>query len=194
MKRMLSLVLAAALLAGCAARGNSAAGEAGSSAASSGAGAAASDAAPEGAPAGEPQGEAASAADGGSEGQPLTGEGLQAAQALLEQPVTLYEALAGGRPVQSPQELPNDIAAAYCIAMAQAQAEPGAFRRTDDEQVTQVPAHLVEAYSTALLGISAPPKSNIPSWPITAMRSIPRTPACRRGCRGRPKPITAPAY
>ena len=106
---MLSLVLAVALLAGCAARGSSAAGEAGSSAASSGAGAAASDAAP----AGEPQGEAASAADGGSEGQPLTGEGLQAAQALLEQPVTLYEALAGGRPVQSPQELPNDIAAAY---------------------------------------------------------------------------------
>ncbi|HIX65215.1 MAG TPA: hypothetical protein H9736_03100 [Candidatus Anaerotruncus excrementipullorum] len=152
MKRMLSLVLAAALLAGCAARGNSAAGEAGSGAASSGAGAAASDAAPEGAPAGEPQGEAASAADGGSEGQPLTGERLQAAQALLEQPVALYEALAGGRPVQSPQELPNDIAAAYCIAMAQAQAEPGTFRRTDDERVTQVPAHLVEAYS--LEGVS----------------------------------------
>ena len=42
MKRMLSLVLAAALLAGCAARGDSAAGEAGAGAASPGGGAAAS--------------------------------------------------------------------------------------------------------------------------------------------------------
>ena len=142
MKRMLSLLLAAALLTGCAARG-----EAPSVPSSDVQSAMAQ---------GEAIGSSSEAGQESEGGSPASDEGQQTAQALLEQFVVPYEAVAGGRPIQSPLDLPADVTAAFCMTVAQAQEEPGTLWRTDGEQVIQVPSHLVDAYALTILGIPAP--------------------------------------